>query len=138
MVPDADAADEPLLTTRNSDVYAVNAASNRARVSAAVVAVIVGTVLLGVKYLAYQVTGSTAILSDTLESIINVSAALFSLGGLVVAGWPSDRTHPYTHGKAEYFTAIFEGGMIALAAALIIKEAGEAFVFGHQVRQVDF
>ena len=137
MARDLDAPDSPVLTTRDGEDEPSSAA-NRARVRAAVVAVVVGTILLGVKYLAYQVTASTAILSDTLESIINVSAALFSLGGLVVAGWPTDRNHPYTHGKTQYFTAVFEAGMIALAAALIIKEAGEAFVFGHQVRQVDF
>jgi cation diffusion facilitator family transporter len=111
---------------------------NRVRVQAAVVSVVVGTIVLGFKYLAYQLTGSTAILSDALESIINVVAALFALGGLIVAGWPADRTHPYGHGKVEYFTAAFEGGMIALAAVLIIKESGEALLFGHQVRQLDF
>src|SRR6185369_1586714 len=81
-------------------------------------------------------TGSTAILSDALESITNVIAALFALGGLVIAGWPADRAHPYGHGKIEFFTAAFEGGMIVFAAVLIIKEAGEALVFRHRVQQV--
>jgi len=108
------------------------------RVRAAIISVVVGSLLLGLKYSAYQLTGSTAILSDALESITNVIASLFALGGLVVAGWPSDRSHPYGHGKVEFFSAAFEGGMIALAAVLIIKEAGEALLFGHVVRQVNF
>jgi cation diffusion facilitator family transporter len=135
---DGDAAEQPLLVTRESEEVAVAEAPNRVRLRAALVALVVGTVLLGFKYLAYQLTGSTAILSDALESIVNVIAALFALGGLVVAGWPADRNHPFGHGKVEFFSAAFEGGMIALAAVLIIKEAGEALIFGHQVREINF
>ena len=138
MARDDDAGDQPLLTTRASEARAVGAAANRVRIRAGLLAVVVGAILLGLKYSAYQLTGSTAILSDTLESIVNLIAALFALGGLVVAGRPADRHHPYGHGKAEFFSAAFEGGMIALAAALIIKEAGEALLFGHQVRLVEF
>jgi cation diffusion facilitator family transporter len=130
--------DEPLLLTRENEDREATEASNRLRLRAALISVVVGTILLGFKYSAYQLTASTAILADALESIINVIAALFALGGLVAAGLPADRTHPYGHGKVEFFSAAFEGGMIALAAALIIKEAGEAFLFGHQVRQVSF
>jgi cation diffusion facilitator family transporter len=107
------------------------------RLRAGMVSLVLGTILLGAKYLAYQLTGSTAILSDALESIVNVVAALFALGGLVVAGWPADRNHPYGHGKIEFFSAAFEGGLIAFAAILIIKEAGEALLFGHQIRRVN-
>lgn len=110
----------------------------RLRWRAAILSLTVGTILLGLKYLAYEITGSTAVLSDALESIVNVIAALFALGGLVVAGWPADRNHPYGHGKIEFFSAAFEGGMIAVAAVLIIKEAGAALLFGHQVRQPNF
>jgi cation diffusion facilitator family transporter len=117
---------------------ATGEAANRVRVRTAVLSVVVGSILLGLKYSAYQLTGSTAILSDALESIVNVIAALFAVGGLAVAGWPADRSHPYGHGKVEFFSAAFEAGLITLAAALIIKEAGEALVFGHQVRQVEF
>jgi cation diffusion facilitator family transporter len=112
------------------------ATEHRTRVRAALLSVIIGTILLGLKYSAYQLTGSTAILSDALESITNVIAALFALGGLVIAGWPADRAHPYGHGKIEFFTAAFEGGMILFAAVLIIKEAGEALVFRHRVQEV--
>lgn len=116
----------------------VDEAPTNIRLRAALLSLIVGTVLLGFKYLAYQLTGSTAILSDALESIVNVVAAMFALGGLVVAARPADRSHPYGHGKIEFFTAAFEGGLIAFAAVLILKEAGEALLFGHEVRQLNF
>ena len=133
-------ADEPWLVTeqRAAKVEAELEAPDASACAPAWCRWSVGTLLLGLKYLAYQLTGSTAILSDALESIVNVIAALFALGGLVVAGWPADRNHPYGHGKIEFFSAAFEGGMIAFAAVLIIKEAGEALLFGHQVRQINF
>jgi cation diffusion facilitator family transporter len=132
-------AGEPWLVTEQEAVRVEAAleAPPDVRLRAGVISLLVGTLLLGVKYLAYQLTGSTAILSDALESIVNVIAALFALGGLVVAGWPADRNHPYGHGKIEFFSAAFEGGLIAFAAVVIIKEAGEALLFGHEVRQLN-
>jgi cation diffusion facilitator family transporter len=132
-------AGEPWLVTEQEAVRVEAAleAPPDVRLRAGVISLFVGTLLLGVKYLAYQLTGSTAILSDALESIVNVIAALFALGGLVVAGWPADRNHPYGHGKIEFFSAAFEGGLIAFAAVVIIKEAGEALLFGHEVRQLN-
>jgi cation diffusion facilitator family transporter len=133
-------ADQPWLVTEEdaARVEAALEAPASVRLRAGVLSLVVGTLLLGLKYLAYQLTGSTAILSDALESIVNVIAALFALGGLVVAGWPADRNHPYGHGKIEFFSAAFEGGLIAFAAVVIIKEAGEALLFGHEVRQINF
>src|SRR5215468_10093590 len=131
-------SDEQQYVARRSTLTRTPAETNRGRLRAAIISVVVGTLLLGFKYSAYTLTGSTAILSDALESIVNVIAALFALGSLVVADWPTDRNHPYGHGKIEFFSAAFEGGMIALAAVLIIKEAGEGLLFGHQVRQVEF
>ncbi|MBX3023493.1 cation transporter [bacterium] len=133
-------ASEPWLVTEEAAgrLAAELEAPADVRLRAGVLSLVVGTLLLGAKYLAYQLTGSTAILSDALESIVNVIAALFALGGLVVAGWPADRNHPYGHGKIEFFSAAFEGGLIAFAAVLIIKEAGEALLFGHEVKQLSF
>lgn len=133
-------AEHPWLVTEEdaARVEAALEAPAGVRLRAGVLSLVVGTLLLGLKYLAYQLTGSTAVLSDALESIVNVIAALFALGGLVVAGWPADRNHPYGHGKIEFFSAAFEGGLIAFAAVVIIKEAGEALLFGHEVRQVGF
>src|SRR5262245_20324055 len=87
----------------------------RIRLRAGVISLVVGVLLLGVKYVAYVLTDSAAILSDALESIINVVAACFALASLMFAGRPADIDHPYGHGKIEYFSAVFEGGLIAFA-----------------------
>jgi len=107
------------------------------RLSAGIASLVVGTLLLGAKYLAYELTGSTAVLSDALESIVNVVAALFAIGGLVFADRPADRSHPYGHGKIEFFSAAFEGGLIAFAAVMIIYEAALSALRVVEVRQLD-
>jgi len=107
------------------------------RLRAGVVALVIGSALLLAKYFAYRLTGSTAILSDAMESIVNVVAALFALAGLVFASRPADRSHPYGHGKVEFFSAGFEGGLIAFAAVMIVYQAVVGFVHGPEVRQLD-
>ena len=109
----------------------------RIRLRAGLVSLVVAALLLGAKYAAYRLTGSTAILSDALESIVNVVAAVFALGGLVFAGRPADRNHPYGHGKIEFFSAAFEGGLIAFAAVLIIYEVAQSLLRGVEVRQLE-
>ena len=110
----------------------------RIRLSAGIISLVVGSALLAAKYAAYELTGSTAILSDALESIVNVVAAMFAIGGLVFAGRPADRNHPYGHGKIEFFSAAFEGGLIAFAAVMIVTEAGISLLRGNEVRQLDW
>jgi len=109
----------------------------RIRLRAGLISLVVSALLLGAKYEAYRLTGSTAILSDALESIVNVVAAVFALGGLVFAGRPADRNHPYGHGKIEFFSAAFEGGLIAFAAVLIIYEVAQSLIRGVEVRQLE-
>jgi cation diffusion facilitator family transporter len=109
----------------------------RARLRAVVISLAVSVVLLAAKYEAYRLTGSTAILSDALESIVNVVAAVFGLGGIIFAGRPADRNHPYGHGKIEFFSAAFEGGLIAFAAVLIVYEVVLALLHGVEVRALD-
>jgi len=109
----------------------------RIRLRAGLISLVVSALLLGAKYEAYRLTGSTAILSDALESIVNVVAAVFALGGLVFAGRPADRNHPYGHGKIEFFSAAFEGGLIAFAAVLIIYEVARSLIRGVEVRQLE-
>lgn len=84
-------------------------------------ALVVGFLLMAVKFFAFWITGSTAILSDALESIINVVAATMASGSLILSAKPPDASHPYGHGKIEYFSAGFEGALIALAALGILK-----------------
>ena len=109
----------------------------RLRFRAGVLSLVVGVALLGAKFFAYGITGSTAILSDALESVVNVVAAIFALGGLIFAGRPADRSHPYGHGKIEFFSAAFEGGLIAFAAVLIVYQAVQGFIRAPEIRQVD-
>jgi cation diffusion facilitator family transporter len=110
---------------------------SRIRLRAGAISLVVSAVLLAAKYEAYRITGSTAILSDALESIVNVVAALFALGGLLFAAHPADRNHPYGHGKIEFFSAAFEGGLIAFAAVLIIYEVVTSLVAGVVLRRLD-
>ncbi|MGE4557135.1 MAG: cation diffusion facilitator family transporter [Desulfovibrionaceae bacterium] len=95
----------------------------RLRLVAISISLGVGALLMGAKFLAWSLTDSSAILSDALESIINVVAAGFAVLTIVVANRPPDQEHPYGHGKMEYFSAGFEGSLIILAALTIIAEA---------------
>src|SRR6478752_740842 len=90
--------------------------------------VVVGVVLLGLKFVAYFVTGSAAIFSDAMESIVNVAASSFALYALFYAHRPADREHPYGHGKIEFMSAGFEGGMVFVAALVIAYHAVEAML----------
>jgi len=84
---------------------------------------LIGAGLMAVKFIAFYLTDSAAILSDALESIINVVAAGFALGSIIIAAKSPDPTHPYGHGKVEYFSAGFEGALIVLAALGIFYAA---------------
>jgi cation diffusion facilitator family transporter len=110
--------------------------SSRPR-TAAVVSLVVGGVLLGAKWVAYWLTGSHAILSDALESIVNVAASGFALVSVVLSARPPDPKYPYGYGKIAYFSAGFEGGLIALAACAIVYEAVQGLVYGQALRQLD-
>ncbi len=77
-------------------------------------------VTIGMKSAAYLLTGSVALLSDALESVVNLVAAVLALVALKVASRPADHNHHFGHGKAEYFSAGTEGLMIIVAAALIM------------------
>jgi len=97
----------------------------------------IGLGLMAVKFLAFWLTDSAAILSDALESIINVVAASFALGSIIFAAKSPDPTHPYGHGKIEFFSAAFEGGLIAFAAVMIVYQAGASLLHAPEVRQLD-
>jgi cation diffusion facilitator family transporter len=83
----------------------------------------VGVLVLALKYAAYRLTGSVALYSDALESVINVAAAGAAFLALRVSAKPADADHPYGHHKAEYFSAVLEGVLIVLAALAILREA---------------
>ncbi len=85
--------------------------------------VLLGLVVLALKLLAWRMTGSIALLSDALESIVNVVTAIAAVVAIRVAALPADAEHPYGHHKAELFSAILESVMIILAALLILRAA---------------
>lgn len=88
----------------------------------------VALAVLGLKYAAYLVTGSVALYSDALESIVNLVTALAALAAISVSDMPADKDHPFGHHKAEYLAAVLEGALIVVAALLIFREAYEALV----------
>lgn len=89
----------------------------------AIGSIFIGLAVLGLKTLAWWLTGSVALLSDALESTVNVATAIAALVAIRVAAKPADRGHPYGHHKAEFFSAVLEGVMIIIAALLIMREA---------------
>ncbi|MET7244320.1 cation diffusion facilitator family transporter [Methylobacterium sp. EM32] len=86
----------------------------------------VGLLVLALKFGAWWITGSLALYSDALESIINVVAAMTAFVALRVAARPADQDHPYGHHKAEYFSAVIEGALIIVAAVVILRDAYDA------------
>ncbi|MEP9376852.1 cation diffusion facilitator family transporter [Aquabacter sp. CN5-332] len=90
--------------------------------------VVVGIIVFTLKGAAWWVTGSVALLSDALESIINIAASLAALVALRISAQPADDNHPYGHHKAEYFSAVLEGVLILLAAGSILREAYFGFL----------
>lgn len=93
----------------------------------------VGVVVLALKYAAYHLTGSVALYSDALESIINVVTAVAALLAIRTSAKPADADHPYGHHKAEYFSAVLEGTLIMVAALLIMREAYLGFITPRQI-----
>lgn len=88
----------------------------------------ISVLVLGIKYLAYVLTGSVALYSDALESIINVGTALAAIVAIRIASQPADDTHPYGHHKAEYVSAAAVGAMIMVAALTILRSAYNGFM----------
>lgn len=105
-------------------------------VSSAWISLSVGLLVLLVKFLGYYVTHSQAIFSDALESVVNVITAVIALRVMKAVAEPADEKHPYGHGKLEYFSAAFEGGMIAFAALAIGYEAILALLRGNEVHSI--
>ncbi|QHT72214.1 cation transporter [Rhodocytophaga rosea] len=88
------------------------------------------------KFIAYYLTGSNAVLTDALESIINVMASGFAFYSIYLSAQPKDNNHPYGHGKIEYFSAGFEGALIFLAGLFIIYQALQNLVTPQPIRDL--
>jgi len=98
---------------------------------------LLSVVLFGAKIIAYYLTHSLSILSDALESIVNVFAGFIGLYSLYVAAKPKDIEHPYGHGKAVFISAAAEGGLIISAGVLIFYETLQNFIQHSQLQQLD-
>ncbi len=110
--------------------------SVKSRSQAALISVIASALIFAIKVWGYQVTHSAAVLSDALESIVNVIASVVTLFVVRFAAQPADIEHPYGHGKAEYFSAAFEGGMIFFAALMIANESIRSLFSGEGLHEL--
>ncbi|HVY18881.1 MAG TPA: cation diffusion facilitator family transporter [Bauldia sp.] len=90
--------------------------------------VAVGVLVLALKFAAWYLTGSVALWSDALESVVNVATAIATLAAVYYGALPADANHPYGHGKAEYFSVVLEGVLIVIASISIIRAAYEGFI----------
>ena len=102
---------------------------------AVLISLAVGVGLMLIKFAAFFLTGSSAIFSDALESIVNVLASGFALWAVRLSYRPADETHPYGHGKVEFLSAALEGAMIALAAVVILFEAVRSLIAGATISE---
>jgi cation diffusion facilitator family transporter len=96
-----------------------------------------GILMLAIKWYAYHLTGSTAILSDASESIIHIIGVGFAVFSLWYSFQPADEEHTYGHHKISYFSAGFEGALIILAAIFIIFISVKRLIFGIEISNLD-
>ncbi len=102
----------------------------------AFISFVISLIVLYLKTRAYYETHSIAILSDALETVVNVITALIALYAVKLAAEPADENHPYGHGKMEYFSAAFEGGLIFFAALAIFYKSIESFFIPNEVKNI--
>ena len=111
--------------------------ATRDRLRAAWLSLAAGFVMLVLKMSAYLITGSHAILSDAMESVVHILATGFVVFCIIYSNQPADEDHPYGHGKIEGFSVGFEGGLIFLAGLCIMWEAGLGLLKGHQASNLE-
>jgi cation diffusion facilitator family transporter len=102
--------------------------SNKTLSVLAVASIAVAFVVMAIKYVAYLTTGSVALYSDALESVVNVITAIAALVAIRIAQRPADRRHPFGHHKAEYVAVALEGALIVVAALMILQQAYMAWL----------
>lgn len=114
----------------------MNKAQHNLRVQKGIAALSI--LLFIAKVIAWYLTGSVAILTDALESIVNVIAGLIGVYSLYVSAKPKDYDHPYGHGKVEFISAAIEGTLITVAGFVIIYEAVNNLLHPHTIKQLDY
>jgi cation diffusion facilitator family transporter len=120
------------MTTNNE-----NPANNRSSLTRyAWLSIAAAVLTIGMKTAAYFLTGSVGLLSDALESVVNLAGALMALAMLTIAARPADEDHAYGHTKAEYFSSGFEGALILVAAVMIAVTAIRRLISPEPLEQV--
>ncbi len=114
----------------------MSTAKQNLRVQKLVVAI--ALLLFAIKIVAWYITGSVAVLTDALESTVNVVAGIIGLYSLYVSAKPRDTDHPYGHGKAEFLSAAVEGALITVAGLVIIYEAINNLLHPHSIKSLDY
>src|SRR5450755_4258056 len=117
-------------------IYSVDKSKENLRIQSWIL--FVAVLLFLIKIIAWWLTRSVAILTDALESIVNVIAGLVGLYSLSIAYKPRDTNHPYGHGKAEFLSAAIEGTLIMLAGAFIIYEAITNLIHPQELHQLNY
>lgn len=97
----------------------------------------VSILLFLIKIAAWRLTGSVAILTDALESTVNVVAGFVGLYSIILSKKPKDKEHPYGHGKIEFVSSAFEGALITVAGLIIVYESLDNLVHPHELQQLD-
>jgi cation diffusion facilitator family transporter len=115
-----------------------NAASARQNLSVQKWVAAVSVLLLVIKFIAYYATHSVSILTDALESIVNVVAGFIGLFSLYIVAKPRDQDHPYGHGKAEFLSAAVEGTLIGVAGAIILYKAIQNLIHPVALHKIDY
>ncbi|OWP64934.1 cation diffusion facilitator family transporter [Hymenobacter amundsenii] len=104
----------------------------------AILSLVVSVGLIGIKFYAWAITRSQVVLTDALESIINVVASGFALYSIYLASLPKDENHPYGHGKIEYLSVGFEGGLILMAGGYIFYAALQSLLHPQAIARPDW
>ena len=116
---------------------ALQTPNNREKLLVQSFTLMIGLLLLGVKFYAYYLTNSNAILTDALESIVNIIAGGFGLYSLYLAAKPQDEDHPYGHGKIEYISASIEGTLISVTGISMIIKSSYNFIVPKHIDHLD-
>ena len=117
----------------DDDPSNLSADLHRPAMGLAAMTVVVGVIVLALKAGGWWITGSAALYSDALETVVNVATAGVAFWTLRIAAKPADHAHPYGHDKAEFFSAVVESVLIILAAASILHHVWMNFRLGHQL-----
>ncbi len=119
------------------EIFIMNANTHKQNINIQIYVLIIGIILFILKFTAYFFTHSVLILSDALESIVNLVAAVIGLYSLYLSSIPKDANHPYGHGKIEFLTSGIEGGMIFFAGLTIIYESIQRFFVPSEIHSMD-